>query len=85
MNEQVARTLAGPSVSEWPVGSKIVKDGFDKSGRQVVTAYMHKTSEGWFFAEWRENGDLIRSGLKVPACAACHARGTDSTRSFKLP
>lgn len=85
VNETGKKALDGPSIRRWPVGTVIVKDGFVKSGRQIITAYMRKTRDGWYYAEWNVSGKLIADGLEEKGCAACHRRGEDYVRSFDLP
>lgn len=85
VNETGKKAVDGPSIRRWPVGTVIVKDGFVKSGRQLITAYMRKTRDGWYYAEWNASGKLMGSGLEKADCADCHERGDDYVRSFDLP
>jgi len=84
VNDTLADVLdAGAPLDEWPQGSLIVKDGFDDSDLELVAA-MEKRAEGWFWAEYDDEGDADYSG-KPELCTDCHASGDDDVRAFPLP
>jgi hypothetical protein len=81
INDTVAHALAADAgAEEWPVGSIIVKDGFDDGDLELV-AVMHKRTDGWFWAEYDAEGDPAYSGTPE-LCTDCHASGDDSVRAF---
>ena len=70
------------SLNSWPVGTLIVKEGFDGDTVKVIAA-MSKTAEGvWDFAEWDNAGAPIDSGAK---CLSCHKSGNDYVKGFRFP
>jgi hypothetical protein len=73
----------GEAASEWPLGSLIVKDGFNGES-QVYTAVMEKREDGWYYAEFDSAGDPYFSG-RPSLCINCHASGSDYVRAFALP
>jgi hypothetical protein len=81
----IAKTLSGPAVTAWPVGSTIVKDAFDGTGTQIQVEYMQKTDSGWYFASFGIDGTLVKDGVEAEPCQKCHVTGSDSVKSFKLP
>lgn len=84
VNDVVADALAHEhDLEEWPVGSIIAKDGFDGSDLELI-ALMEKRADGWFWAEFDDDGDSIYSG-KPALCIDCHRRGADFVRAFDLP
>jgi hypothetical protein len=84
INDVVAEALeAGEALDEWPTGSLIVKDGFDGSDLELIAA-MDKRDDGWFWAEWDDEGDADYSG-KPDVCTDCHRSGDDFVRAFGLP
>lgn len=66
----------------WPVGSVIVKDGFSGSSLEII-AIMEKRSDGWYWAEYDDDGDPDYSG-RPDICIDCHASGSDFVRAFQL-
>jgi hypothetical protein len=68
---------------EWPLGSVIVKDGFSGSTLDIV-AIMEKRKNGWYWAEYDDDGDPDYSG-KPDVCVDCHDSGSDFVRAFRLP
>lgn len=70
-------------LTEWPIGSVIVKDGYAGSERELV-AIMEKRQDGWYWAEYDDDGDPDYSG-KPEICIDCHDSGSDSVRAFRLP
>jgi len=85
VNPPVVETLNGTSASEWPVGSVIVKDAYDASGNPESVEYMKKSGEGWYFAAFRVDGEVIAEGVEIEPCQACHVKGSDSLMSVRLP
>ena len=88
VNDVLADALAsGESLSEWPLDSLIVKDGFDGGDLDLV-AVMEKRGDGrktgWYFAEYDDEGDAIYSG-SPDLCIDCHRAGDDFVRAFPLP
>ena len=84
INDVVADALDnGVPDGEWPLGSLIVKDGFDGSDLELV-AVMDKREDGWFWAEYDDEGDSIYSG-KPDLCIDCHRGGDDFVRAFGFP
>jgi hypothetical protein len=78
----VDAVAAGSSI--WPVGSIIVKDGYDgveTDAKHVLVAAMEKRDAGWYWAEWDSDsgGEATYSG--VPSiCTGCHETGKDFVR-----
>ena len=86
INQVVADALAaGEPLEEWPIGSLIVKDGFDGGSLDLVAA-MEKREDGWFWVEWTDPGsdDAKYSGTPE-LCIDCHDSGNDFVRAFPLP
>ncbi len=84
INDVVADALEHETaLTEWPIGSTIVKDGFDGGDLELI-AIMDKREDGWFWAEYDDDGDSIYSG-KPSLCIDCHRRGADFVRAFPLP
>lgn len=84
VNDVVADALANETgLTEWPLGSIIVKDGFDDGDLDLI-AIMEKREDGWFWAEYDNDGDSLYSG-KPDLCIDCHRRGTDHVRAFSFP
>lgn len=84
VNDVVQLVLDEPrGVREWPVGSVIVKDGFDGSHLDLV-AIMEKRQGGWYWAEYDDEGEPDYSG-KPDTCIDCHRSGSDFVRAFALP
>src|SRR5688500_5681385 len=52
VNDTIQQALAAKEpLAAWPLGSLIVKDGWDGSDLEIV-AVMEKRTEGWFWAEY---------------------------------
>lgn len=84
VNETIQDALsAAQPLSEWPLGSLTVKDGWNGDELKIV-AVMEKRSDGWFFAEYHADGSVIASG-RPGQCAGCHRTGDDFVRSFSFP
>ncbi len=90
VNDVVADALLSEedTLSAWPTGSIIVKDGFsDAEGTSLsLIAIMEKRAGGWYWEEYTAD-DLetpIFSGAP-DICVDCHSAGSDSVRAFSLP
>lgn len=89
VNAEVSSALATPrttALTEWPVGSLIVKEGFSGDSRKLV-AVMEKRADGWFWAEYDDGGDSKYSG-RPSVCTDCHdnRKGySDWVYAFELP
>jgi hypothetical protein len=84
VNDRVAEVLAlGEPVPSWSVGSIIAKDGFDGAKLELI-AVMEKRADGWFWAEYDDDGDPDYSG-RPEVCIDCHRSGSDHVRAFRLP
>lgn len=79
--EEVLETAT--SATSWLEGSIIVKDGFSGSDLQLI-AIMERRSDGWYWAEYDDDGDPDYSG-RPEVCIDCHRRGSDLVRAFALP
>jgi len=78
----IAGALTAESLDEWPLGSLIVKDGFDGGDLELI-AVMEKREDGWFWAEYFD-GESKYSG-KPDVCLDCHDAGNDYVLAFDLP
>lgn len=84
VNDVVSRALASDApLDAWPVGSLIVKDGFDGEELELV-ALMQKREAGWFWAEYDAEGNASYSG-SPELCTSCHRSGDDYVRAFSFP
>jgi hypothetical protein len=84
INDVLVEALAAAEpLDEWPVGALIVKDGFDGSDLELV-AVMDKRDDGWFWAEYDDEGDADYSG-RPDLCTDCHSSGDDYVRAFGFP
>ncbi len=84
VNDVVEAALADPTTETWPVGSVIVKDGYE-GGELCFIAGMEKvTPDQWFYVEYDGGGDTLFSG-QPEICTGCHAVGDDFVRTFQLP
>lgn len=80
INETLVQALeADPPVDAWPIGSIIVKEGWDGGDRELI-ALMEKRTDGWFWAEFF-GSDSKYSG-KPDLCIDCHRSGDDFVRAF---
>jgi hypothetical protein len=82
VNATVASALGSERLDAWPLGSLIVKDGFDGNNLELI-AVMEKREDGWFWAEYFD-GDSKYSG-KPEVCLDCHEAGDDFVLAFELP
>jgi hypothetical protein len=81
VNDVVSDALrADETLTRWPEGSLIVKDGWDGDELELV-AVMRKRADGWYWAEYDGDGSAAYSG--VPSlCTGCHSSGDDFVRAF---
>lgn len=70
-------------LTDWPVGTLIVKDGWDGDDLELV-AVMKKIEQGWYWAEYDTEGSAAFSGTPS-LCIDCHSAGQDFVRAFQLP
>ncbi|MCW5830981.1 MAG: cytochrome P460 family protein [Labilithrix sp.] len=83
VNSVVSAALAeGTPRAEWPVGSIIVKDGWDGGDLELI-AVMEKRSDGWFWAEYFD--DESKYSGRPSICTGCHESGSDYVLAFALP
>lgn len=86
ISPEVSTALASPAqLVEFPVGSTIVKEGFN-SGRRAIVAVMEKRADGWFWAEYDDSGAPLFSG-QPKVCINCHnnrATYSDWVYSFEF-
>lgn len=84
VNDVIAEVLAvGEPFDAWPEGSIVVKDGFDGGDLDII-AIMEKRDDGWYWAEYDNDGDPDYSG-RPDICIDCHTSGSDYMRGFRLP
>jgi len=76
-------TFSGAADPETGQPYIIAKDGFDGSDLEI-TAIMEKRRDGWYWAEFDDDGDPDYSG-RPDVCIDCHASGSDFVRAFRLP
>lgn len=82
VNPTIATALGEDALDAWPVGSQIVKDGFDGDELELI-AILEKRPDGWFFAEYYD-GESKYSG-RPDVCLDCHDAGDDFVLAFDLP
>ena len=76
---------AGETITEWPLGSLVVKDGWKDNGDLELVAVMEKRENGWFYAEYFDfDGEADYSG-QPDVCTGCHKSGADYIRAFGFP
>ncbi len=86
VSPEIGAVLGRRLVTEWPVGSIVVKEGFSGSSRKLV-AIMEKRTDGWFWAEYDDAGSPLFSG-RPSVCVDCHDNRksySDWVYSFELP
>ena len=84
INDVIVAALADETTSEWPVGSIIVKDGYDGDDLKFVAGMEKLPSGEWFWVEYNGEGDTLFSGAPT-ICTGCHEIGDDGVRGFFLP
>jgi hypothetical protein len=82
VNSILADALVGGHLDAWPIGSLIVKDGFEGNNLELI-ALMEKREDGWFWAEFF--GDESKYSGKPEVCLDCHDAGDDYVLAFDLP
>lgn len=85
MSLALSTPIATP-LTEWPVGSTIVKEGFSGDTRKIV-AVMEKRADGWYWAEYDGDGESLFSG-RPSVCIDCHDNRksySDWVYAFELP
>ncbi|MCA9717372.1 MAG: cytochrome P460 family protein [Myxococcales bacterium] len=93
INDVLVDALASEDLAEWPVGSIIVKDGWDDADgtQRAVLAIMEKRELGWYFEEY--TGELTADSTpkfsgqdpEPDVCVGCHESGADLVWAFGLP
>jgi hypothetical protein len=90
VNKELSGALTtSAAVAAWPVGSIVVKEGFARTtgdARKLV-AVMEKRPDGWFWAEYDDDGEPKYSG-RPGVCVDCHDNRknySDWVYSFELP
>lgn len=84
VNDVVVQALENNETSVWPVGSVIIKDGYEGDELNFI-AGMEKRDDGtWFWVEYNGDGDTLFSG-DPEICTGCHSIGDDWVRGFFLP
>jgi hypothetical protein len=73
----------GTKLTSWPVGTTIVKDGWDGDDLEII-AVMEKREDGWYWAEFNGSGKPLFSG-RPSICTNCHDGGADFVRAFGFP
>lgn len=61
-------------------GSVLVKEAF-RDGELLHVGIMEKRFDGWFWAEWKADGEVQFSG-RPGICIDCHRRGDDFLRTI---
>lgn len=89
VNDVMADAIdSGDSLSAWPEGSLIVKDGWndaDGDDLKFITLMEKRSGSSWFWAEYEPDGSVAFAGLDESVCTNCHASGEDSVLAFGLP
>ncbi len=79
----------GEALTEWPVGSIIVKDGWDdaEGTERAVLAIMEKREGGWYYEEYigDTEDEPKYAGDDISTCMGCHSAGADFVRAFDFP
>jgi hypothetical protein len=84
VNDEMAAALEGSGEDEWPVGSIVVKEFFER-GNILGIVVMEKRADGRFWASYSPSGEVYDSGLSLETCEECHADGSDGVVAFSLP
>jgi hypothetical protein len=90
VNDKVSATLTTRTelpVTEWPVGSIIVKEGYSGNTRSQV-AVMEKRDNGWFWAEYFSDDGVAKYSGQPTICTDCHDNRRDYSDwvyAFELP
>ena len=81
------RTPTAKPLTEWPVGSIVVKEGFSGGSMKLVAA-MEKRADGWFWAEYFDTDGTAKFSGRPSVCIDCHDNRksySDWVYSFELP
>jgi hypothetical protein len=84
VNDVMAEALEMDGLTEWPEGSIVAKDGYTDDGDLDVIALMEKRGDGWYWAEYSGEGEVLFSGAPT-ICTDCHGSGSDFVRAFAFP
>ena len=79
-NERAMRSAGARPFQGMAPGSILVKEAY-VDGELLNVAVMEKRFEGWFWAEWTPEGDILFSG-RPGVCIDCHRRGDDFLRAI---
>ena len=72
VDPSVQKALEGPElVTQWPVGSIIVKESYANNTRNLLAVMEKKPDGTWFWAEYNADGKTLFSG-KPDVCIDCH-------------
>ncbi len=87
INDTVSQVLnSTQALQDWPIGSLIVKDGYNTQGILSLVALMEKRADGWFWAEFLDVNSTVADFSGAPIiCTSCHLTGDDFVRAFSLP
>ncbi len=82
INEPVVAALeSSPPVTSWPVGSVIVKEGWNGDALTQI-ALMEKRPDGWFWVEFHDEDPAF---VGAPTyCTRCHQTGDDFVLTFRF-
>ncbi len=87
--EALVPPAEGEELSEWPVGSIIVKDGWTdiEATERDILAIMEKREGGWYYEEYIGDNDQEPkfAGDRISTCMGCHSAGDDFVRAFGFP
>jgi hypothetical protein len=82
VNETVVAALeSSPSVTSWPVGSVIVKEGWNGDDLAQI-ALMEKRLDGWFWVEFHGEDPAFVGAPRY--CTRCHETGDDFVLTFRF-
>jgi hypothetical protein len=82
-NSEVMSASQTPGLTEWPLDSLLVKDGYRDDDLALVAA-MEKRAAGWYFAEWDGSGKVKFAG-SPSVCLDCHQAAPDFVFAMVLP
>lgn len=77
---------AAAPVTRFPDGGLIVKDIYTVNDEFVAIAAMERYADGWYFSEYRPDGERLAASFNRDSCQECHdpARN-DGILAFQLP
>ncbi len=77
VNPRIAMALQRTSpITQWPVGSLVVKESFSDEDTRSLVAVMEKRADGWYWAEYDGEGEPLYSG-RPDVCTRCHDNRKD--------